>query len=284
MKVKIFLILSLLLLLGSVSATDTNVLIKTLPGYKAQISFLNPGYAYSLINSYHYTANTNGDIKFVFSSTKDKFDVKIWLTLDGVAITNKKFNDTYTAGQDITLEIYPAWYKPSTNTTNETNTTSTTSSTTTNQTNVTTTPTLTNTTNQTNTTIFSEIVNTKDKKVTALSIEDGKLSITPKIIYYVLGLIVIAMIIIFTVKGIKKDKGVSSYAGDNIRIKKLSEFKKEKQVLNLKDEEKRIASAKRKIEEAESELRQMRNQDKIIAAERKLAEDQRELARLKSGR
>jgi len=67
-------------------------------------------------------------------------------------------------------------------------------------------------------------------------------------------------------------------------IKKLSEFKKEKQVLNLKDEEKRIASAKRKIEEAESELRQMRNQDKIIAAERKLAEDQRELARLKSGR
>jgi hypothetical protein len=274
MKVKIFFILSLILILGSiVSAADSNVVVKTIPGYKAYIRFIDPASS-SYLNSFTYTANTKGEIKFVFSTTKDKFDVKIWLSKDGVPIINKEFDETFNAGEDLVLEIYPVWYvPPQINATNQTN--ATTASV--NETSPVVNETDSNQTGQ----IDSGEIPKKDKKVTALSVQDGRISINTNIIYYILGLAVIAVILFFSAKEIKKHR--TKKPSQEIKVTKLSDFNKSKQE-TVEEQEKRIASAKMKIEEAEIELRKMKNEDKIAEVKKRLIEDEKELIRLRSGK
>jgi hypothetical protein len=285
MEKKFVLILFILLILGSfASATDTQIIIHTIPGYKAMISFLNPGYSYSLIESFHYTANNDGDIKFVFSTNKDEFDVAIWLSKDGVAVTNKRFDETFNAGEKLELEIYPKWYTPPVN----------------NITDVTDIPNITS--DEVNEIISGEETNEsnaeketlgetsenpeKDRKVTALSIENGKVSISARIFYYVLGLIAIVIIIFLSIKEAKRGRFKKTSKPKEIKVTKLSEMNEAKKSSSnsVEEQEKRIAEAKKKIEEAETELRKMKNEDKIAEVKKRLIEDEKELMRLRSGK
>lgn len=284
MRRKIFLILCVLTLIivPIVSAADSEVIIKTIPdtAYKAQISFLVPDSTYSLIESFHYNPNTKGEIKFTFTTSRDDFDVKIWLRLDGETIMTERFED-FQAGAPVNIEMYPAWYTPPVEETpviNETNETTT-------------------ETNQTNETV-QEVVETTEEstpieevksdkeRVTAFSVQDGKVSIAPKGFLYILGLIVLAVLIFIGVKyshhiekalkeGNKKEK-------KEIKVRKMSEMNQKKST-RLKDQEEKIEKAKKMIEDAQEEINKMKNpnQSKIDEIKRRLIEDEKELMRLR---
>lgn len=303
MKVKIFLFLFIsLALLGAVSAIDTPVTIKTVPNYNMKIAFLVPDSVYGLLGDglVYATADSTGQAKVTFSTSRENFEVKIWLKYDGETIMIKRFDEVYDSGVPLELELYPAWYTPpvkETETTNETEETETV-----NETNATVSGTTASTTEEseetpkeeTQETTPIENVKVEKEKVTAFSVQDGKVSISAKGFLYLLGLVVLAVLIFLGIKHSHHvEKKLKEMGGNKkkkeIKVKKMSEMQNQQQQQNmskserLKSQEEKIENAKKMIEEAQEEINKMKNprQDKIDEIKRKLVEDEKELIRLR---
>ncbi len=266
-KTGVFLIL-IFIGIGIISATDTEVIIHTVPGHKAMISFLNPVETYSLIESFHYVSNPDGDIKFVFSTTKEEFKVAVWISKDGIQITNKKFDRIFKSGEKLELEVYPSWYVPQQNKNDSLNQSNQESDFLKN-----------NSSESLNWVENSseESLRYQEKKVTAFSISEGKLSLNIRILYYFFGLFGIAILFFL---GYKKVKRIKKPKNSEIKVTKLSELKPISP--DVVEQEKKIEEAKKKIEEAERELRIIKNKEKIEEVKKRLIEDEKELIRLRN--
>jgi hypothetical protein len=299
MKVKIFLILcALVLIIAPISAIDTTVTINTIPNYDLQIAFLVPDTAYGLLGDglIHSSSDSNGVSTLVLKTSREDFEVKIWLKKDGENILIKRYDDVYDSGTSLALDLYPEWYDAPVKepvveineTVNET----------TNETvNETVDPIIEEevvpeveavTTEETQDTPIEEVKAEKER-VTAFSIQDGKFSIAPKGFLYILGLVILAVLVFLgikhshhvekTVRSLKEGK-----KGKNkeIKIKKMSEMNKKKSS-KLKDQEEKINKAKKMIEDAQDEINKMKNpnQSKIDEIKRRLVEDEKELMKLR---
>ncbi len=297
MKVKILLIFCALalMLVPVTTAMETSIVIHTIPGYKAMIRFLHPDYQYSrVLESFHYTANMNGDIIFNYDSSLDTFDMDIWLTYEGEKMGNKRFDESFNAGFDIEIEFYPSWYTPPIKESQETETNETLNETQNNETLIQTNES--ETTEQTSleqesekTSTPIEQVKSEKERVTAFSIEDGKVSISAKGFLYIFGLFILGILIFLGIKHShhveKKIKEITGNEKNNkkeIKIKKVSELNKKKSS-KLKDQEEKIEKAKKMIEEAQEEIQKMKNpnQSKIDEIKKRLIEDEKELLRLR---
>ena len=283
---KILLILCVLaLILAPISAVDTEITIKTIPDYKiAPISFIVPGSTYSVIESFHYTANKEGEAKFVFTTSRDDFDIKIWLKLDGETMLVKRYNDTFDAGTPLVLEAYPDWYVSTTTeakneTINETNETEAANETVENITEAIATA----TEEPEEKTTQIEDVKSNRERVTAFSVQDGKLAISAKGFLYLFGLVILAVLIFIGIKHSHNiEKAFKGNKKKDIKIIKAGEINKNKSE-KLKDQEEKIDKAKSMIEDAQKEIDKMKNpnQSKIDEIKRRLIEDEKELMKLR---
>ncbi len=266
------LILSLvifLLLVQLISAIDTEITIKTLSNHKVMISALNPGEIYSLIQSFHEDSGAIGEVSVVLSSTVNYFDVAVWVKKDNQVILYKKFENGYPSGTPIVLELYPEWYVKE-----EVN----------------------NLSLEENTTISSENISSENITIneTAAILEEKTEQQNPSLggsvifgegffsnnkIYYGIGIIaLLAFITIFAIKLKNKSKEPKE-----IKIRKLSDLQAEKKE-NLQYSNKIIEDAERKINEAQEEIRRIKNQGKIEEVKKRIVEDEKELMRLRTGR
>lgn len=95
----------LILLVPSVlvSATDTQINIKTLPNHKASI-FVYPSGELTFEKSYHLTSDTFGNLKITHSSDSSEIDILVKITKDGEKVLSEKF-DSYDVNLPIGIRI-----------------------------------------------------------------------------------------------------------------------------------------------------------------------------------
>ena len=103
-------LLALFLSFGIVSAVDTEITVQTLPEHSVDIYILQPDEEYSLIKDFHVSSNKSGVASATFSSDVSEFEVKVLVRKGNTQIVNERFNDTFSAGESVSLELYPEWY------------------------------------------------------------------------------------------------------------------------------------------------------------------------------
>jgi hypothetical protein len=273
LKTQLF-VLILVLSLVSVSAIEMETLIKvnTAPNFNVTVAIKDTN------DYYHFQTEDSGKEGFV----KIFFEVEtLEYELSTISIKREpdtepayfvRFDETYQAGQTQEIDFYPKWSpKPlsendTLNTTNETSTLETN-----------------NSSEDLNETLNETVEQSPEKlnpehKVTAFSITGGVISVSGRILYYVGGIVVLIIFLVFFIKWEKNRPKKEK----KIKITKLSEIHEAK-TEDIKKQEERIAEAKRMIQEAETEIKKIRNpnMNKIEQAKRKLIEDQRELMKLR---
>lgn len=102
--------LLMLFMVSVVSAADTEIVVKTLPDHTVDIYALRVGEAYSLIESFHKVSDSNGSASIVLSTSEPEFNLKIDVRKDNTKIVSERFNETYTSGESVNVELYPEWY------------------------------------------------------------------------------------------------------------------------------------------------------------------------------
>lgn len=256
-----FLIL-VIVCISFVSAIDTNVNIKTLPGHEVQVSASKVGtVSFELLNSSKGTSDEYGDASFVLSFNEAKYNLFIYVKKEGKTILppNESPYKSYDliSGKDVSIKLIPEWAEfietPKANNTNV---------------------------SLENKTIGNETVLIKENETEKSGFSGGVISekikgiFTNKIFYYAIGIVVLG-IFVLVLRG-RKSKGARE-----IKVRKLSEMNSERDEHEKKSAE--VAAAERKMKEAQQELNRLKNADKIEEMENKLKKQQEELERLKKG-
>ncbi len=284
MKKIFFSLVILFLCFHLISATDTQIEIKTVPNMNVNVLAVSS--SFEVYERFNANADQYGDVSFIFSSDISRFGLTIFIKdpQDNSKVAYKNVVNQM-AGSAIYLEVVPEGFKiietPSEKPVVEENQTIKSVST----------ETLDNLSigteaEKANETSTSEETNEEGTKILGWVVfgEDSSLK---NIILYIIGLIVLIVIIFFTFKKFRKRKS-------KIKVKKLSdwmeekkEIKKESNSKDSKDPESSdeynrvIEEAQRKIEEAQKEINNLKNKGKIKAAEEKLKRDEQELKELK---
>lgn len=259
MKNKIFVTFLLaLFVVNFVSAYETEINIKTVPGMEVQLTILDTidKTTFSAIDKAITLSDKNGDAQIVYASDEYTFDLMVFVKdLSGeISSFSKKFRDDFIAGETINLEIFPQGKsakdyfpeEPEVNVSEEENVTSE--------------DTEVNRPGLTGSTVFS----------------DGEF-LSKNVPYLVGGILIIAL-----------------FAGGVVLAKKgklhLPKFlHSEGKKTSWKDESERdlIEDAEEKIKEAQEEIAKIKSrgepserEKKIIEAKKKLIEDQKELQKL----
>jgi len=275
MKVKIFFIFLLVLsVIGFASAINTTINIQTYASHTIFVTPLKTTGEYQVISQPVSGFTSVYGEKQVILDVNEIFHIYVLVKKGENTVYFKKFNEqTYEAGGIYNLTVLPSGVNPpkkpeiieiaslpedeSNETINETNST-----------------------NQTdNKTTESENITTeKQEKITGFAAKEIKL--TGKTLLYTGGTIVILIILSFLSRYLIKFKKKKP---KEIKIKKLSEVHEEKKN-QVEDQIKKIEEAKKMIQDAEHEIKRIRNPnyDRIEAAKRKLIEDQKELMRLRN--
>lgn len=263
-----FLVLFFLLVtINFVSAISTSITVTTLPNHDIMVGILKPDEIYYLLDSFHGKTNVNGEFSLTYISSLDVIDIGVWVKKDNQVIATERFNDHYT-GSPISLEVFPEGYiNPSKNKSTQQNETN-----------------LTTETNKTvvNTTSNQAIPNETLANGTGVDVSPGitgsatseEKGFMSKNIKYII-IVLIVLIVAFVVRFIIKKKTANPAIGKEIKVKKLSEVKKEK------DYKKIIEDAEKKIDEAKKEINSFKNAEKIQEINRRMIEDQKELKRLR---
>lgn len=102
--------LLMLFAISMISAADTKINVKTLPEHDVDVYALRVGETYNLIESFHKKSDSNGSVLVVLSTEEEKFLLKIGVRKDNTMVVSEKFNETYTSGNSVDVEIYPQWY------------------------------------------------------------------------------------------------------------------------------------------------------------------------------
>lgn len=257
-----------------VGAIDTQIIVKTIPYHKVDIRASNPADDIP-IDTFYKTSNLSGDVSVTLSSSLDSFNVAIWVYEEKRGPENviayKKFDEAYSSGTTVSLELYPEGYVlpvPVEETPAEV-------------------PTANHTANATVTN------NTSGQSITGAV--QGILS--NKVVLYGAGalvlLIIIGILIYFFMRVRKKryyKYGFKKNDWDSYKKEKGDLYNSQNQKQEFQEEysgEDELSEAERKIREAQETIRRIKNQGKVTELKNKLQEDknkmlqdQQELARL----
>ncbi len=240
---------------------DTSIKVNTVPNSTVNLAIKDSsGYWHHIKKD----SGNDGSTLISFSIESSSYTMTLNLIKDNETVYQKRFEEEYLTGEFQEIDFYPKWYtppKPDNETLVENITTE-------------------NSTIQTNEST-NEINPTEEKpegKVTAFSVSNGEIKLSSRVLLYALGIIIIIVFIILFIswerKKPKKEK--------KIKVTKLSEINK----INddeIKKQEERIDNAKKELQQAQEELKKLRNPSlsKIEQAKNKLIEDQKELIRLR---
>ena len=280
-KSLVFVILAFaIFFLGFLSADiSTTAVINTAPNYSILMRIYEIGGTQPITDSIYTASDGNGKSIVSFESPADEFEIEMWLKDPETGTYNlrhKRFEESFFAGVDFELDFYPSWYpieqiekarnsEPLSNQTEEV---------------------LNETTETANETVEENVSATET--VTAHSISDSAFFRNKNVFYYIGGIIILAGLIILFFK-YRKYRKLNPREPKKVKVVKLSEMKKDsdesspKSGNDIKAQEEKIEAAKKMIQEAEDEIKKIKNpnRDKIEAAKKKLIEDQKELMRLR---
>lgn len=248
-----------------VSATSTEVFVKTMPYHEVQIVAFQPNVqSFNTLERITVESNEYGDALGVFSVTTD-FSLKIFIKKDNVKVLEETFVTAYPVGEKVHIEMFepgydpietPGWAKLGSEKEVE------------------------EVVEEENETVVEEEVVEDEEGVTGAAVAEGVGNFfTNKIFYYVLGGVILLAIVGFVIMKVVKMKGASK----QIQVKKLSEIEKEQKEV-IGDKMKLIQAAEKKIEEAKEDIKKIKNEDRISEARKKIEEDMKELERLEKGK
>jgi hypothetical protein len=274
--------------IGAVSAADTLITVKTVPGYEVQLTTYDP-YAETSITNSRYdnflgVVGESGEISFIFSSTKPDFNILLYLkNKEGTTIERKTYAERYPAGTTIVLDLEPEWLKKFNAI--KANSTKTDES----ETNI-----------SLENVALAEVVisnvtlnNSEDDSATitqfAVFGDDGS-SVLKIIVYIIAGIILIAIIVVVVLRVMKSMNkkrehnqfGEDNYPREEIKVRKLSEIQAEKKDAGEGYNE-RVDDAEKKLKEALEAIATLRKSDKIAEVKKKIIENEKELMRLRRG-
>jgi hypothetical protein len=288
LKILIFLVLSLMLL-SNISATETTIKVLTYPNHNVMVSALSPGSVYSLIQSFHGTADSEGAFSFTLSSDVNEFDLKVWIKNDNAVVLNKRF-DGNIAGEPLFITMLPGKEEIiknylENNTLN--NITSENVSSEANISNFTQNTTLSENISLNESNHSNEVVD-QSKGITGLATTDnqGDTGIfSGKIFYFIIGFLVLGVIIFTGVLRMRSRREIGNEEEPKpVNVRKLSdklkEIKEERKNTNQNDYRKAIEEAEYKIKEAKTEINKLKSVEKIQMLRKKINQDREELDRL----
>ncbi len=267
-------LLALFLSFGIVSAVDTEITVQTLPEHSVDIYILQPDEEYSLIKDFHVSSNKSGVASATFSSDVSEFEVKVLVRKGNTQIVNERFNDTFSAGESVSLELYPEWYITQKEIEAQRLTAS--SNSTNNSAEILADTNATENNSAENETEEANISESDGKTFSfggfAIFGEGGFLS--KKVIYYSIGsivsLVVLFLVILQVMKMIRKKKDMERYG-----------YVREDSNAELRDAERKIKEAQEEIAKVKGKNSLTEKEKRIMDVKKKLAEDQKELMRLK---
>ncbi len=283
-ETSVFLALIFLLIIISlfsfqlVSAVETEINIKTYSGHDIMISTLYPGSVYSLIESYYGESDSDGKFSKLISLSQNTFDLKIWVKNNNQVIVSERF-DSLKAGETTNIvmllgetELVESFDEPVQNNTsyNETAVNDSTQ------------------TNFTRTDNVSQNSNT-GSGITGLSTSEdtGQGSFFKNnILYMIFGALLLAGAVFFTLVKLNKFP-MNSNDGTgkkvkNVKVVKLSEVKAAK-TERIGDYKKAIQDAESKIKDAQKEINQLKNVEKVDAIKKRMEADKKQLEKLGGG-
>jgi len=242
---RVILIFALIfLLVHTISATDTEIKVKTLPLHEVQLTTFKSNTAdFVIIESFKENSDEYGDIIFTASTNDPQFNIVVYIKKDNVKIMGpEKFLDN-PPGEPIYLEIAPNWFTFIDTPTNDTNTTE---------------ETIENLTltdiesDEPQETISDE---TKDNSgLTGSAVSENDTPLSTKSIYYasgMIGLLIISFIMFIVVrktKSTRKRKGMEKL--DQVLDKMDSKEKKPKNKRDiLEDVKSKMKQVEREIDE-----------------------------------
>lgn len=271
MKKVFFCLIFLILCFNLISATETNIRIKTVPFKNVNAIVLSS--SLEIYQQFNKDADQYGDVSLLFSSDVSRFDLTIFvkdLELNKKIAYSKLENQI--AGEDIYIEVIPEDFTII-KTPGEENLTEEESE-------------LNEVENETlnDSLVYLEEESKEKFKISGNAIFGTNTKLR-NILIYVLGGIVLLLIAFFIIKIIRKNKRNGKKKDKGIKITKLSDLisskKSEEQNFNSKNYYIALKDAQKKLEKTEKELNKIKNQEKIREIERKIEKDQQELKRLK---
>ena|SRR3989344_3947217 len=253
LAVLVFVLLALPFVLGA-----TDIKVKTLPGYDVHVNFAQTGDTYSLVKSLNLgKADNDGLAAGVFDEGGNtEVNAYVQISVNGEKVLFEKFEDVATGSPvyfTLTEDEASVDYIESEVEENATEVVNETVEEVVNET-------------------VEEVVE-KDEAITGSVVDDGSGTGIPKFVYYIIGIIVIAVILVFFVVGRLNHRG--KLAGTSgMKLAKVSA---------PTDYGAKLTEAENKIKAAQEEISRLRNQNKIAEMEKRIEKEREELERLKRG-
>ncbi|HLC87129.1 MAG TPA: hypothetical protein VJH65_02540 [Candidatus Nanoarchaeia archaeon] len=280
-------IIGLLILLPAIqiiSAVQTNITVKTLPIHEVQLTTYDSAKAdFSKFEGFRGYTFSDGKIKFVSEADKP-FNIVIYIkNIEHQTVTSETFEEEFTPGEPIWIELYTngsnvevgedALALINENNTEDINISSVVSNDINNsiESNNTNETTANSTVNSTETEIASE-----SKIRFTIFEEDGTVK---KVVYYSLGVLLIAIIIFVVLRVIKRSKMEEENGPKDIHVRKLSEVIAERKLSEEKNIE--LKRAEKRLQEIEGKIEQIKNKEKIDDIKKGIIEKEKELVELR---
>lgn len=251
----------LLLFIQCVSSTKTNIQVKTVPFYEVQLTIIDS--SNNVIERFRNYSDEYGDILFSFDTSKPVFNLILCLKKDGKTIKRpQKFLENYLTGTDLYFEFIPSGFQIIETPLPE--------------------PEI-NGTNETILPVVNETVSDDLEEKSTISLLSGYAILgSEKILkykFYIFGFVafIFLVFLVFKAKNFVKFERPKK----EIRVKKLSELKKEKEESVQKSKE--LQEAEKRLKEVQREINSLKNKDKINNLKRKIVEEQQELMKLREG-
>ena len=274
MKRKIFVTLFLAVILLSLVSADTEIKVKTLPNHKVSIFVLDAEEVFSSLDSFHIESGNEGIAVGVYKGTTKEINIMVKVTKNGEKVFSEKF-DGYKTGTPIYIrvdneEINGRYSEEIKETLNETVPQE-------NSTEI-------NTTEE-----IVEKVDNQTQPITGEVISDTKSSGLSPIIYFTIaGFFIVILVVVLLLKfssfgKVSSDLGSKGVPHNAFSKSSPSNPSSPESPANVipESKESEMLRLERQLEEAQRELRLLKNKESIRIVEEKLKQDQTELQRLR---
>jgi hypothetical protein len=241
-----------------VSATNTDIKIKTLPSHEVQVTPFDPlSSDFKKLGTLIDYSDEYGDASFIYSSDNPAFNLIIFIKKDNEKIIDKKYLDNFIAGDSIYIELAPEGFEFLKNPADEVN--------------------ITNETNSSEE-FENQSTNNTGATITGSTIFGDEGFLSEKIIYSIIGVIILVLLMGFILLKIMERKLNNSKEIKVKKVKLIDENNNQENILNpsiKKDEQ---------MKKSENNVGVMENTEgKIKEARNNLIKYQRELMRLRRG-